>query len=160
MIGKHRRGGEGRGEGRWKVEHHIPLCGYSKSIVIHNQITTSHWMHITWKVLTENFNGSGALRVPYLLISLLQCVCFQALPWQTASQEVHEHVPQCFQVISPTLFCTWRKWNSTVTWMAQHVALYDRKKVPTPPATSVPLESHTPSKAHFQGVNHQTMHYL
>lgn len=39
-------------------------------------------------------------------IDLLSLQYLQALPGQTASQEIHEHVSESLQVIPPTLFCT------------------------------------------------------
>lgn len=56
--------------------------------------------------LAQDLDGRGTLGVADLLVALLECVRLEALPGQRATQEVHEHVPQRLQVVSPTLFCT------------------------------------------------------
>lgn len=56
--------------------------------------------------LAQDLDGRGTLGVADLLVALLECVRLEALPGQRAAQEVHEHVPQRLQVVSPTLFCT------------------------------------------------------
>ena len=61
--------------------------------------------HLFGMTLTELLDRSRAFRVADLLVALLQRVRFEALPWQAATQEVHEHVAQRLQVISPTLLC-------------------------------------------------------
>lgn len=68
---------------------------------------------------TQFLYRSVALCFTDLLISLFQRVGFQTLPWQTASQEVQEHVTKCFHVITPTLLCEnkqqrWYWWHEPV----------------------------------------------
>lgn len=53
--------------------------------------------------LAQHLNGRGSLGVAYFLVSLLQCVGLETLPWQVSSQEIHEHVPQGLEIIPPAL---------------------------------------------------------
>lgn len=51
----------------------------------------------------QRLDGSGTLCVSDLLIALLKRVSLQSLPRQRASQEVHKHVTESFQVIATGL---------------------------------------------------------
>ena len=59
---------------------------------------------LTGETLAQDFNGSRSFCVTDLLISLLQRFSFETLPRQTATQEVHEHVTECLEVVASTLF--------------------------------------------------------
>jgi hypothetical protein len=48
----------------------------------------------------------STLGVAYFLIALFQGVCPETLPREAAAQEVHEHVPDGFQVVSSALLAT------------------------------------------------------
>lgn len=55
--------------------------------------------------LAQRLDGRGTFGVADLLVALLQGLRLQSLPGQRAAQEVHEHVTQGFQVVTPGLLC-------------------------------------------------------
>lgn len=60
-------------------------------------------IRLTWITLTQFLDRSRLLLLSNLLILLLIGGCFQALPWESTSQKVHEHMAQCFEVVSSRL---------------------------------------------------------
>ena len=56
------------------------------------------------ETLAEFLNGSRLLLLANLLVLLLVRSSFETLPWQATSKEVHKHMTQSLQVISPGLF--------------------------------------------------------
>lgn len=58
----------------------------------------------TWIPVAQILDCGCLLLLPNLLVFLLVRCSFETLPWQTPSEEVHEHVPQRFQIVSSRLF--------------------------------------------------------
>ena len=56
-----------------------------------------------WVTLAQNLDGSGSLGVANFLVSFLQCIRLESLPGKISTQEIHEHVTQSLQVITPAL---------------------------------------------------------
>lgn len=54
--------------------------------------------------VAEHLDRGGLLRLADLRVALLERLRLQALPGQRAAQEVHEHVPDCFEIVATTLF--------------------------------------------------------
>lgn len=61
---------------------------------------------LTREAVAQVLDSSGLLLLSDLLILLLVGSSLQALPWEAAAQEIHKHVAQRLQVISPRLFAT------------------------------------------------------
>lgn len=61
----------------------------------------------TWEAIAQLFDRCGLLFLPDLLVFLLVGGRLQALPGETAAQEIHEDVAQSLQVVSARLF--WRR---------------------------------------------------
>jgi hypothetical protein len=60
----------------------------------------------TWEPLTEFGNWRTLLLLTDFFILLLVRRGTQSLPWESATQKVHEHVTQRFQIISTRLLPT------------------------------------------------------
>lgn len=59
---------------------------------------------LTWESITEILNRCGLFLLSNLLILLLVSRSFETLPGQSAPEEVHEDVTECFEIISSRLF--------------------------------------------------------
>ena len=64
------------------------------------------WCRHTREAVTEILDRSCLLLLADLLVLLLVGSSLQTLPWQTASQEVHENVTQSLQVVPTRLFAS------------------------------------------------------
>lgn len=54
----------------------------------------------TWETVAQVLDGSSLLLLSNLLVLLLVCSSLQALPGKAATEEVHEDVTECLQIIA------------------------------------------------------------
>lgn len=69
----------------------------------------------TREAVAEILDGSGLLLLTDLLVLLLVGSSLEALPWESASEEVHENVAQGFQVVPTRLFASKMSVDTHVT---------------------------------------------
>lgn len=61
-------------------------------------------LELSGETLAQVLDGGGLLLLPDLLVFLLVSRSLQTLPWKAPSKEVHEHMAEGFEVVTPRLF--------------------------------------------------------
>lgn len=56
------------------------------------------------EAITEVLDSSGLLLLSNLLVLLLVGRSLESLPWKSSSQEIHENMSQCLEIVSSRLF--------------------------------------------------------
>ncbi|RNA37730.1 hypothetical protein BpHYR1_045692 [Brachionus plicatilis] len=72
------------------------------------ELQSPHVSHVVGeffgKTIAQLLHSCLLLSFTNFFVSFLECIGFEALPWQTSAQKIHDHVSDGLQVVSPALF--------------------------------------------------------